>query len=134
MLLTCDHASNAIPRALDGLGLPPAARRQHIAWDIGAAAVTRLLAQALGAPALLTGYSRLVIDCNRDPADATSIPAVSDGVAVPGNRDLAEAARATRRAACFTPYHTAIAARLDALLAGYSRLVIDCNRDPADAT
>ena len=117
VLLTCDHASNAIPRALDGLGLPPAARRQHIAWDIGAAAVTRLLAQALGAPALLTGYSRLVIDCNRDPADATSIPAVSDGVAVPGNRDLAEAARATRRAACFTPYHTAIAARLDALLA-----------------
>lgn len=117
MLLTCDHASNAIPRALDGLGLPPAARHQHIAWDIGAAAVTRLLAEALDAPALLTGYSRLVIDCNRDPDDATSIPAVSDGVAVPGNRDLAESARAARRAACFAPYHAAIAARLDALLA-----------------
>ena len=117
MLLTCDHASNAIPRALGDLGLPSAAQRQHIAWDIGAAAVTRLLAEALDAPALLTGYSRLVIDCNRDPGDPTSIPAVSDGVAVPGNRNLPEAARAARHAACFRPYHSAIAARLDALLA-----------------
>ena len=117
VLLTCDHASNAIPRALGGLGLPPAALSQHIAWDIGAAAVTRLLAQTLDASALLTGYSRLVIDCNRDPGAPTSIPPVSDGVAVPGNRGLAEPARAARRAACFTPYHTAIAARLDALLA-----------------
>src|SRR5690242_8037596 len=98
--LTCDHASNASPHPLDGLGLPPAARHQHIAWDIGAAAVTRLLAEALDAPALLTGYSRLVIDCNRDPDDPTSIPAVSDGVVVPSNRDLAESVRAARHAAC----------------------------------
>lgn len=117
VLLTCDHASNAIPCALDGLGLPPAARHLHIAWDIGAAAVTRLLAEALDAAALLTSFSRLVIDCNRDPGDPTSIPAVSDGVAVPGNRNLAESARAARRDACFAPYHTAITARLDALLA-----------------
>jgi predicted N-formylglutamate amidohydrolase len=117
VLLTCDHASSAIPRALDDLGLPPAAARQHIAWDIGAAAVTRLLADALDAPALLTGYSRLVVDCNRDPGDPTSIPAVSDGIAVPGNRDLTAAARVARLAACFAPYHAAIAARLDALLA-----------------
>jgi predicted N-formylglutamate amidohydrolase len=117
VLLTCDHASNTLPRALDGLGLPPAALAEHIAWDIGAAAVTRLLAEALDAPALLAGYSRLVIDCNRDPGDPTSMPAVSDGVAVPGNRDLTEVARAARRAACFVPYHAAITARLDALLA-----------------
>jgi len=116
VLLTCDHASNAIPRALDDLGLPPVALRQHIAWDIGAAAVTRLLAEALDAPALLTGYSRLVVDCNRDPGDPTSIPAVSDGVALPGNRDLTAAARAARLAACFARYHAAIAAHLDALL------------------
>lgn len=117
MLLTCDHASNAVPRALDSLGLPPATLTKHIAWDIGAAAVTRLLAEALDAPAVLAGYSRLVIDCNRDPGDPTSIPVVSDGVAVPGNRDLAEAARAARRATCFAPYHMAIDGRLDALLA-----------------
>lgn len=116
VLLTCDHASNAIPRALGGLGLPAAVLSEHIAWDVGAAAVTRLLAVALGAPALLTGYSRLVVDCNRDPGDPTSIPAVSDGVAVPGNRALTDAVRAARLAACFAPYHEAIAARLDALL------------------
>ncbi len=117
MLLTCDHASCAVPRALDRLGLPEAGLRQHIGWDIGAAVVARLLARALDAPGVFTGYSRLVIDCNRDPGDPTSIPAISDGVDVPGNRDLSPEARAARRAACFDPYHAAIAARLDALLA-----------------
>jgi predicted N-formylglutamate amidohydrolase len=117
VLLSCDHASAAVPRALKGLGLPPIAIREHIGWDIGAAAVTRLLAAALDAPALLSGYSRLVIDCNRDPDDPTSIPAESDGVAVPGNRDLSPEARVARLEACFAPYHTAIAARLDAFAA-----------------
>jgi predicted N-formylglutamate amidohydrolase len=117
VLVTCDHASAAIPRVLDGLGLPPAAVRQHIGWDIGAAAVTRLLAAALDAPALLSGYSRLVVDCNRDPDDPSSIPAASDGVAVPGNRDLSPGSRVARLAACFAPYHRAITARLDAFLA-----------------
>lgn len=113
VLLTCDHASNAVPRALAGLGLAPGLIERHIGWDIGAAAVTRLLAPALGAPAILSGYSRLVIDCNRDPADSSSIPEASDGIAVPGNRGLSPTARAARRAACFEPYHQAIAARLD---------------------
>jgi predicted N-formylglutamate amidohydrolase len=117
VLLTCDHASAAVPRALNGLGLPPGAIREHIGWDIGAAAVTRLLAAALDAPALLAGYSRLVVDCNRDPGDPSSIPAVSDGVAVPGNRALSPEARVARLEACFAPYHTAIAARLDAFAA-----------------
>jgi predicted N-formylglutamate amidohydrolase len=106
-----------VPRALNGLGVPPVAIREHIGWDIGAAAVTRLLAMALDAPALLSGYSRLVVDCNRDPDDRTSIPAESDGVAVPGNRDLSPEARIRRLEACFAPYHMAIAARLDAFAA-----------------
>ena len=117
VLLTCDHASNAIPCALAGLGLAPGLVEQHIGWDIGAAAVTRLLAPALDAPAILSGYSRLVIDCNRDPADPSSIPEASDGVGVPGNRRLSAGERASRRAACFEPYHRAIAARLDRLIA-----------------
>jgi predicted N-formylglutamate amidohydrolase len=117
VLITCDHASRAVPRALDGLGLAPELLAQHIGWDIGAAAVARRLAHALGAPAVLAGYSRLVIDCNRDPADASSIPESSDGVSVPGNQGLSPAARAARRAACFDPYHQAIAAHLEALLA-----------------
>jgi predicted N-formylglutamate amidohydrolase len=117
LLLTCDHASSTIPRSLAGLGLPPATISEHIGWDIGAAAVTRLLADAMNASAVLSRYSRLVVDCNRDPEDTSSIPALSDGVAVPGNRDLPPAARSARLAACFAPYHAAIAGRLDAFAA-----------------
>jgi predicted N-formylglutamate amidohydrolase len=117
VLLTCDHASAAIPRALGDLGVPPGAVGGHIGWDIGAAAVTRLLAEALDAPALLSAYSRLVVDCNRDPDDPSSMPETSDGIAVPANRGLAAEARSARLAACFAPYHEAIAARLDAFLA-----------------
>ena len=117
VLLTCDHASHAVPRALAGLGLAAGLLERHIGWDIGAAAVTRRLARALAAPAILSGYSRLVIDCNRDPAEASSIPEISDGIAVPGNRGLTPEARAARRRACFDPYHGAIAAWLDARLA-----------------
>jgi predicted N-formylglutamate amidohydrolase len=96
-LLTCDHAGNAVPAALNGLGLAPGLIERHIGWDIGAASVTRLLSQQLGAPAILTAYSRLVIDCNRDPADPSSIPEMSDGTVVPGNRGLSPAARARRQ-------------------------------------
>jgi predicted N-formylglutamate amidohydrolase len=114
VLITCDHASRAVPRALEGLGLDPELLAQHIGWDIGAAEVTRRLAVLLDAPAVLAGYSRLVVDCNRDPGDLTSMPEMSDGVTVPGNRGLSAAARAHRLAALFTPYHAAIEAALNA--------------------
>ena len=117
VLLACDHASNLVPRALAGLGLGADELGRHIAWDIGAANVTRRLAAMLDAPAILAGYSRLVIDCNRDPADASSIPETSDGVEIPGNRGLPEAARAARLAAIFAPYHAAIEAWIEARLA-----------------
>jgi predicted N-formylglutamate amidohydrolase len=117
VILTCDHASNRVPRALAQLGLDDAALAQHIGWDIGAAAVTRRLATVLGASAVLAGTSRLVIDCNRDPDDPSSIPTVSDGVAIPGNRDLTDADRRARRAAFFAPYHAAIQGLIEAALA-----------------
>jgi predicted N-formylglutamate amidohydrolase len=108
LVLLCDHASNAIPAALDGLGLDAARRREHIAWDIGAAEVARRLSVHFDAPLILSGYSRLVIDCNRQLHDPTSIAAVSDGVPVPGNAGIgADDARA-RAEACFHPYHDAI--------------------------
>lgn len=115
LLIVCDHATKAIPRRLADLGLTAAQREAHIAWDPGAAAVARLLAQALDAPAVLSGYSRLVVDCNRAPDDPTAMPLISDGVIVPGNRDLSEAARAARIGACHAPYHRAIARQLDAM-------------------
>lgn len=109
-ILLCDHASWAVPVVLKGLGLDESVLRRHIGWDIGAADVTRRLAGLLDAPALLAGYSRLVIDCNRPPGVAGSIPAISDGVAVPGNQELDSDAARARLDACFTPYHQAVEA------------------------
>ena len=111
-LLVCDHASRAFPRSLARLGLPELATWQHMAWDIGAAELTRGLAGALGAPAVLAGYSRLVVDCNRPPDDAEAFRTVSDGHEIPGNRALTELDRAQRLACFFDPYHEAIGAML----------------------
>ena len=83
-----------------------------MAWDIGAAELTRGLAGALGAPAVLAGYSRLVVDCNRPPDDAEAFRTVSDGHEIPGNRALTEFDRAQRLACFFDPYHEAIGAML----------------------
>lgn len=111
-LLVCDHASCAIPTALGTLGLSAAARTDHIGWDIGAATVTRRLSALLDAPAVLAGYSRLVIDCNRPASAPDRIPAVSDSIPIPGNANLGRAAADARVDALFTPYHDAIRAAL----------------------
>ncbi len=114
-LFVCDHASARLPQALGTLGLDEGELSRHIAIDIGAAALTRALARAFDAPAVLTGYSRLVIDCNREPADHTSIREISEGVVIPGNRRLTPAQRNERIGEVFNPYHAAVAARLAAI-------------------
>lgn len=111
-LLTGDHAGNLIPPALAGLGLAPEILSLHIAIDIGVMQLGQLLSETLDAPFVFQRYSRLVIDCNRDPARADAIPAVSDGIAVPGNQTLSSAARKLRVAEILTPYQAAIAALL----------------------
>jgi predicted N-formylglutamate amidohydrolase len=117
LLITCDHAGNRVPRAHGDLGLTREELSRHIGRDIGAAEVSRRLAERLDAPAVLAGYSRLVVDCNREPDDPTSIPETSDGVAIPGNRGLSPQARHARHADIFVPYHAAITAWLEARLA-----------------
>ena len=114
LLFLCDHASHVMPKALGTLGLEPAHLERHIAIDIGAAALTRNLAAAFDAPAVLCGYSRLVIDCNRDLRDHTLIREISESTIVPGNRNLSPSDRTARADAVFHPYHAAITARLDA--------------------
>jgi predicted N-formylglutamate amidohydrolase len=111
--LTCDHAGRAIPRRLGRLGLPEDETLRHIAWDIGIGAVGQRLSRLLNAAVILQTYSRLVIDCNRDPDVPSSIPEISETTEIPGNRDLSGAARQTRVAAIFRPYHDAVAAALD---------------------
>jgi predicted N-formylglutamate amidohydrolase len=86
----------------------------HIAWDIGAGAVTRRLAASLDAPLIAQRYSRLVVDCNRAPARADAMPAVSDGIRIPGNEALSPEARDARVREIHAPYHGAIARELDA--------------------
>ena len=111
-LVVCDHASRAFPRALDRLGLPELPSWQHIAWDIGAGELARGLAHALDAPAVLAGYSRLVVDCNRSPDDEEAFRKESDGWTVPGNQHLSEDDRRVRLASFFDPYHECIEAML----------------------
>lgn len=114
ILLVCEHAGQAVPQRLEDLGLPAAEMERHIAWDIGAAALTRRLQELLAAPAVLQRYSRLVIDCNRPPGVPTSIPTISDGTTVPGNQHLTEAAREVRVEEIFLPFERAVAGRLEA--------------------
>ncbi len=109
MLLICDHASRAFPEAMQRLGLDEGALERHIAWDIGAAAVTSRLAEKLDAAAVLAGYSRLLIDVNRQPGDPDSIPEISDGTTIPGNVNLSESAQLERVESFFWPYHHALA-------------------------
>jgi predicted N-formylglutamate amidohydrolase len=113
LLLVADHAGNGMPRALGRLGIADADCARHIAWDIGIAAVGRRLADALDATLIQQNYSRLVIDCNRPPGTATSIPEISELTPIPGNVALSEAAKAARAGGVFWPYHQRIAAELD---------------------
>lgn len=107
LVLICDHAANAVPPEYRNLGLPQSELDRHIGYDIGAAAITRLLSARFGAAAVLAGTSRLVIDCNRNFTNPTLIPEVSDRTDVPANVGLAAAERQARIDRYFEPYHHA---------------------------
>ena len=92
-LLTCDHYGRLIPRALGDLGLPESELVRHIAWDIGIAGVAERLSQHLDAHLIVQRYSRLVIDCNRPPDAASSIPRISEATTIPGNEGISRASR-----------------------------------------
>jgi len=108
VIVLCDHASNEIPPEYQALGLPETQLARHIAYDIGASSMTRALAKAFGAPALLTNFSRLLIDPNRGEDDPTLVMRISDGAVVPGNArvDHQEVDRRIRR--FYRPYDRAI--------------------------
>ena len=114
VLLACDHASRAFPEEMNCLGLEPRALRRHIASDIGSADATRELAMFLDAPAVLAGYSRLVVDLNRHLDDPTAFLAVSDGEFIPGNHGLSAEEKERRARDFFWPYHGAISHSLAA--------------------
>ena len=124
-LVICDHASNAFPPGYDTLGLPPEALRRHIAYDIGAAWLTRKLSRLLDAPALLSTYSRLLIDPNRGEDDPTLVMRYSDGAIVPGNARADEDEIERRRRLYWAPYRDAVHDRIEAMqAAGVSPAVV----------
>ena len=104
-VLICEHASNHIPAEYRKLGLEDKELVRHIAWDIGAADVTRALSKRLDASAFLGGYSRLLIDLNRPLHVADSIPVRSEATDIPGNHSLSAAEKERRQRLMFHPFH-----------------------------
>ena len=123
-IIVVDHAGARIPRRLANLGLPDPELERHIAWDIGALGVARRVAESIDAPLVAQNYSRLVIDCNRDPKVLSSIPRISELREIPGNLDLSAADIAARRAEIFDPYHRRIRDLIDARLAAGRRVIL----------
>jgi len=124
VLLIGDHAGNAIPSSLGGFGVAAIDLARHIAWDIGVRALGEALSAELDATFICQSFSRLVIDCNRDPSSAGSILESSDGTALPGNVGLRPDAREERRLAIHEPYHQAIAGELQRRRATGARPVL----------
>ncbi len=116
LVLLCDHARNWVPQEYEALGLPAAQFERHIAYDIGAEAVTLGLAKALNVPAILANFSRLLIDPNRGEDDPTLIMRLSDGAVVKGNARVDEAERCRRLERFYRPYHGAVAHTLDGMI------------------
>jgi predicted N-formylglutamate amidohydrolase len=117
-VLVCDHAGRALPRALGSLGLPARELERHIAWDIGAAELSRGLGEALDACVILQNYSRLVIDCNRPLSSPDSIAKQSEDTSIPGNQHVSREQAELRARAIFEPYHARIRRELDDRVAG----------------
>jgi predicted N-formylglutamate amidohydrolase len=132
-VIVVDHASARIPRCLQDLGLPAGELARHIAWDIGALAVAKRVSEALDAPLIAQNYSRLVIDCNRDPKVAASIPRISESSKIPGNADLSAADIEARRLEIFEPYHARIRSLLDARAAARRPTILVAQHSMTDS-
>ena len=115
VLLIADHAQATIPAEFSDLGLPKAQLARHIAYDIGTQALTRALASRLNCPAVISGFSRLLIDPNRGIDDPTLVMRIADGAVVPGNARLDDAGKALRIERFYKPYDNAINRTLRAM-------------------
>lgn len=112
VLLICEHAAHHIPPQFNDLGMSPADRTSHAAWDPGAIGVAQTLSQRLDATLIAAGVSRLVYDCNRPPTAHDAMPERSETIEIPGNRDLSQADRDARVRAYYHPFHDAVTAAL----------------------
>lgn len=113
-LVLCEHASSHVPDRYEGLGLREEWRESHAAWDLGARAVALRLAEALDSPLVASRVSRLVYDCNRPPEAVSAMPAISEVVEVPGNRNLSPEECEERIATVYRPFCGTVSALIAA--------------------
>lgn len=142
IVLTCEHASARIPRALGNLGLNAAEiRGAKDLYDPGSELLTRMLAEKLQASMLLATTSRLVIDYNRRldmqgvagntyhaPALKTELLTDIQGreqiVPISGNRKNAAELTTMRYREYVQPYQTAGAALAQQLVAVHGHCLV----------
>jgi predicted N-formylglutamate amidohydrolase len=113
LFIICEHASNRLPRALGDLGLAPSDLTRHIAWDPGAADLATGIASRLDATLVMQRFSRLAIDCNREPSLPDAITSFSEDTAIPGNIGLSGEAKASRVKGLWAPFHAALDRLID---------------------
>ena len=123
-VIICDHASNDIPDDLGLLGLDPVELSKHIAWDIGAAALSTQIARHLDGAAILCAHSRLLVDVNRAPEDDAAIPAVSDGIAIVGNQQMSPSMRTQRLERFHEPYHALLEKTVASSASRHNQLLV----------
>jgi predicted N-formylglutamate amidohydrolase len=123
-VLACEHASNRLPKSLSGLGLSAEALNMHIAYDIGAEGVARLLSRLIDAPLVLQRYSRLAYDCNRPPESEGATPEISENTVIPGNKELSAEAKLARLRNIYWPFHHALADVLDSRAVAGRRAIL----------
>lgn len=113
VFLTCEHASQRFPESWRLAGADLRLAGTHWAYDLGAAEITRELAAATSAPAVLARFSRLLADPNRAEDSPDLFRARADGLPIELNRDLDADERAARLA-LHRAYHAAIERSLGA--------------------
>ncbi len=124
LLVFGDHASRGVPVRYKGLGLPEDDLGRHIAWDIGTEVIIRALSARFGCAAHIAGFSRLLIDPNRDPNGDGLIPTISDGTVIPANQDISEMERAVRMAEFYAPYHGGLSKAVEQLSAAHKNPLV----------
>ena len=113
IVIISDHATNIVPAQYEQLGLPASEFERHIAYDIGAEALTRQLAAKIGCPAIMSRFSRLLIDPNRGTDDPTLVMRLSDGAIVPGNAEITPEEKQYRIDTFYQPYHDEVSQQID---------------------
>ncbi len=124
LMIACDHGGNALPSHLDGLVCSPEQMELHIAYDIGARQVAKILSKRFDAATLIANYSRLLVDLNRYPSDPNQMPTVSGGHRVPGNESIGQEEIDRRLEKYFHPYHDQHARMVDQLKSAFHKPII----------